>query len=94
MGLNVNYELVQSLEGVPVATVYKGVSCGISNILDACLQQKQLILTTQSIAVPIVYHFVFRNNPWHLAYDDEDAPAHLSGKIMLVYDHTSVAIQG
>lgn len=95
--LNVHYELVQTIEeGVPVATVYGDIACGNSKILDSCLSMMGTTDSDHSVKSCPDGQFINLSSRTILGivYDDEDMPARLSGKIMKVFDQTSVAFQG
>ena len=79
---------------VPVAIVYGDISCGESKILDACLSMTGTADSDHSVKSCPDGQFITlcSKTTLGLVYDDEDTPARLSGKIMKVYDHTSLAI--
>ena len=83
--LNVHYELVQIVEGVPVAIVYGDIACGKSKILDSCLSMMGTADSDHSVKNCPDGQFTNLSSRTTLGivYDD-DVPACLSDKIMSV----------
>ena len=86
-----HYELVQTVEGVPVAIVYGDIACGKSKILDSCLSMMGTADSDHSVKSCPDGQFINLSSRTTLGivYDDEDVPARLSNKVMKVFDQTS-----